>query len=647
MPVYKNVLAPSVNQNHPDELKETPESGTNHLVYMIDPANLYKMCETYHFYFTSTGATNYPCLITIGALSATTSCTIGDYVIEWHLNSIEGSVVLTSGVGTDPNYPGMVQIPFTNQPVPGGVLYPMIVYIYVNGDKYTSYPDPNARYSPDLKTCINPISVFDLNCNNGSQGSITPPSPYNSTYTHAISYNYTTSQPNQASRELSFVLNTGGTTKYFCWFFNGYYYADKVKVSYIRKSDMYETILDYWNIGTTATPTDFTSTPKKWGGQMFQFVTNLTGITYNNGDYLKINITPNESNPLTNWDIYFKCKGDFNCITAPIGWNYPDTGTTSMVSGTTSGQCYYRLTFNSLSGYNWTLSDFYKYYVYNTNTMYGSGSASYTPATDSISCTLYIYTGHTLYSVPGMNTSCTVYSDIYTISKTGNLLTFTFNSSTDYNTYKSSFDTIFNNTGMSGYTSDNTKFNHYKFFYVYMRSGTTCGDGQTERYLYFHYSSPITWDEPNKTFSITLTNTTNGITETNCNTAHSTIDSYISIVTSSINLPDYTWSSIKLGGASPFGGISMFETPNIYYNETEKEFYWYILAYPDIVNNVCSLTGWYTSGWYTSGGYSYLYKCRVKIKITNTSDPVNNYELYHGLDSNGAPTTYTLIYSKP
>ena len=638
MPVYKNVLAPSVNQNHPDELKETPESGTNHLVYMVDPANLYKMCETYHFYFTSTGATNYPCLLTIGALSATTSCTIGNYIIEWHLNSIEGSVVLTCGVGTDPNYPGMVQVPFTNQPVPGGVLYPVIVYIYVNGDKYTSYPDPNARYSPDLKTCISPISVFDLNCYNGGQGS----TPSLSQYSHWISYNYTTSSPNQASRELSFVLNTGGTTQYFAWWFAGYYYADKVKISYIRKADMTETVLDYWNIGQTATPTDYTTTPKKWANQYFQFVTNLTGITYNNGDYLKINITPNESNPLTNWDIYFKCKGSFNCISPPVGWNYPDTGTTVVTSGSSSSSCYFTLSFNSLSGYNWTLSDFYSYYTNNSNTMYGIGTASYTPTTDTMSGTLYRYSGYTTH-YNSYTSTCTVYSDIYTIQKTGSILTLTFNSSTDYNLYKSSFDYCSGLTSMSGYTSDNTDLNHYKFYLFYAaRSGLTCGDGQQERNFTFHYSSPINWDSTGKTIGIQLTNTTNGIAEIQCNNIHSNIDSWISQVNSSISQSNFTWTSIKLGGLKPFGCFSSQLGPYTYVNETEKEFYYYIYANATLVNNVCSLTSWYSSG----SNY-YLYKCRFKVKITNTSDPLNNYELYHGLDSNGYPSTYTLIYSKP
>ena len=101
--------------------------------------------------------------MSIGVLSASTA-SVGAYVIDWHQGSSYGPIVLISGdsFGSDPS----VQVihPFTNVPVPGGTLYPVIRWVYLDGYQYSSTLNYSMRYSPDLYNCLDPITVKSLNC---------------------------------------------------------------------------------------------------------------------------------------------------------------------------------------------------------------------------------------------------------------------------------------------------------------------------------------------------------------------------------------------------------------------------------------------------------------------------------------------------
>ena len=349
MPVYKIVLMSGVTSIHMCEMEITSVGHTSneHDVYMTDPTTVYTACADYHPYFSSTGTTDYPSLMSIGNLLLT-SGTIGAYVIDWHFGTPYGPIILISGdsFGSDPSV--QQTHPFTNVPVPGGTLYPVIRWVYINGIQYSSTLTPGMRYSPDLYTCLDPISVKNLTCYNGvnpAPGDGTDPFGYGQRYSSQFHYNYLGSASSEATKTISFVLNTGGTTKYLCWYFKGYAISDTLKVKYVSIIDSSETILDWWKIGADA-GYNMSSWPRLYNGQYFRFVTNLTGITYNTGDYLKFEVTPNPTNPATNWDLYTLCRSGFTCDVYPDGYNILVSNSFSM----STASCIYYINFSTASG---------------------------------------------------------------------------------------------------------------------------------------------------------------------------------------------------------------------------------------------------------------------------------------------------------
>ncbi len=650
---------------HLTEMEEvtTGRTATEHNVYLTDPSIVYNECFTEGPYFYSTGVTDYPSLMSIGILTATTSVTIGAYVIDWHLGSPWGAIVLISGddFASDPSI--QVEHPFTNIPVPGGTLYPVIRWVYFNGVQYSSVLTAGMSYSPDLYECLDPVTVKQLTCYNGVN-----PAPgasadnnynfytsnyvgVNPTYTSQFHYSYTTSVVSDATKTISFILNTGGTTKYLAWYFKGYTIADTVKISYVNIVTMAETVLTNWFIGSNIT-TDYTSNPKKFASQYMQSVICLIGFTYNTGDYLKIEITPNAVNPSTDWDFYTVCMSGFTCTNFPYGYNIINNSTITMTGVTGADQlCSYTASVSTFSGYTGSAAlDFFKYYAGFACGLNGG------PYNNPITMNFYIGTGYTQGTV-GNDATCYVQTNSVSINHTGTGTTLVFQDSGDYNIYRNSYLTTTGATNMNNYVTGNTFVNYYKMIVLYVRSGTTCGDNPLTQTVYFHYSSPVTFNDVSKTISIkSLTGITNGLLSgVTCNNLHYVGDILLSSIDNSNgSLSNFNWPSTSLRHGAPFFGQYISSTPT-YYNQTEATAEYYQTIHPTIINGVCSMSDWVvlsgaTFNGGTIDGYYTKFKCRLKAVITNTSDPVNNWQLFNGLDTNGYPTAtwpVTPIFSIP
>ena len=625
MTLRKFIFSPTGSTIH---FEYSGSTNNIHLLYLTDIV-IYSGCSLYDPYFISSGTAGAPSLLSCNSLISNVA-TVGDYIIDWNLNSTGGTTILVSGNAGNADPSIESYHPFTGVPVPGGTLYPVIRYVYLNGYKYSSAYNfwDDSRWSPDLATCLDSIVVPDMNCGNGTL--------VGGNYSHQVTYNNTTMNISQATRSINFILNTGGTTKYFAWYFYAYDVPDTIKITYSGATTQE---LNYWTVGGQST-TNYTSTPKSIRSAVLYSIANYSGITYTVGDYLKIDITPNSVTTNTNWLLNMKCKtgatfGDaFNCDTFAYGANIINTSSINMTYVTDSFGCYYTTSFSFMSGiteyYN---SDLYKY-IYNIQTGW------YYSAYDNTSISMQLlapYTGVS-YSNTNSDTSCNSLNNSMTVSTTSNSATLTFQDNTDYMYYKNSYLSVTGDTGFQSYTSDNTNINHYKKIWLYQPSGSSCGDSVIHKWASFHYSSPVTFNDVSKTISITMTGTTNGtLSGLTCNSIHVYADNF---TTYGNSLGSSFSTNIRY--VYPFWG----QWINPFYNNTQETTKIGTVMYavhPTILNNVCNLT----SPWiYNSGGtaYSYInsyagYICMFrtifKVEITNTADPINNYKVYSGID---APT---------
>lgn len=627
-------------------LEYSGSSNSQHLLYLLDIV-VYSGCSLYDPYFYSTGTT--ASLLSCGNLVSDLA-SVGNYVIEWHLNSTGGTTVLVSGNSGNTDASIEVYHSFTNVPVPGGTLYPVIKYVYLDGYKYSSIYNfwDSSRYSPDLINCLSPVIVSDMTCYNGTL--------INQDYTHTINYDYSNMNLSQSTRSFNFILNTGGTTKYFAFDFVGYQVPDTIKITY-SGSTIQE--LAYWTVGSdNSNITNYTSTPKKYGYGPFnvynhlKMLCNYSAITYTTGDYLKIDITPNSATTNTNWQLYMTCmtgstfSSAFNCDNFPYGTNIINTGSTSMTF-ITGDTCYYELKLNLMSGNtNFYNSDFYKYISYQSISNLSNYDGNMTYITTRLAAPS---TGYTVYAAGGYG-NCQSLNNYMTSSLSGNNITLTFQDNNDYLLYKNSYFSTTGNSWMNNYTSDILDPNYYKVLSLNIISGISCGDTQSYGYAYFHYSSPVTFNDISKIITITMSGATNGFTSgISCNNAYFWGEWCKNICTINSNLNVTTNITYQY----PFGYGIFMSQPSYNTLETSKEFYHIYTVHPTVLNNVCYLSNpWcFNSGGssiyfanYTAGNYC-MFKALFKVEITNSADPINNYKIYSGIDySTGLPTDYYQIY---
>jgi len=581
--------------------------------------------------------------LTAGALASSSGCTVGTYVIDWYLNSTSGTAAFTSGSAISAATDVTVVQPFTNEPVEGGNWYPVVRYVFLNGVKYTS--DINlvsniVVYSPDLGTVINPLCAESYNCSSGTSGN---------TYPVTISYLNETANSNQANRSVSWTL--GSTNKYFAWKFYGYTVYDTLKISYVSPSGNTTTQLEYWKVGEDAGTTNLNTNPKVYNPNSnsginlgyLAMVTPLTGFTYTNGDYLLIDIGPNPEISNTNWQFNGKCLTDDNSLGCSSAFSgFTGSGFTTNNVGATFDSANCQLTVTGLTRttpvYSSTTSN-NNFFKYNGSYIGSSVNTSSIPG-----LSVSISTGATYQYQSYVFFYCTNQNAETTVQKTGNTILLTFANSTDYNMYKTQYATASASTIMTNYTTNTADINYYKFYDLGILSGTTCGDSLGVNYNYTtHISSPFTFNDVNKTITVVLVAPTNGLSSgVTCNTSYSTVQSIISQINGTISASNYNITTyVRRGdGTASYTAVGA-KALYVYSNSLSNYYtdYAYITPKP----NVCQSS---LTGWLNQGAYYNTYAWYVKITITNSADPANNFTLENYLNSSGVPGTLTLIYQK-
>lgn len=571
-------------------------------------------------------------LLSVGDLVSTADipCVVGDYVIDWYLNSITNPIEFTSGVGSDP---AISQLhPFTGaaaRPSVAGNWIPVIRYVYLDGTKYTSTSVPGEAYSPDLATCLEPIVVENLNCTNGN----TP----TQTYTHSIEYAAVIQNPADATRTFRFDL--GASVNYFAWNFYGYTVSDKIQFYYV--SGVTQTLLGQYAIGFDINNFDVTGPVKKLPLSTFKEVFDLSTIPFVTGDYLSIVITSSYADPTnrnTDWRFDCKCLETFDCS------NYPpaEIDPCSVAISYNSVTCTHDISY-SFTSFPDCSNDRCIYLLE------GGASGVYVtqyPSSFNLNTSYQLpYGQYCQFHQDGYN-YC-VNSSLKTLSKTGNIYTIDFTDGAEYLSWKNEYLTKYAILN-TGYDPSTTNINHYRFIlikYIIDAGLLGCGDNESYKDIAFHITSPVTFDDINFTMQINVVNTVNNMPPLCGASCTSAINQGISYVANALLEPDFASISSTV---RPYEFISISYTISVVNitTGTASIGYQHYLPYT-ISNYVCSAEtncvrdfGNITVAEY----YTYYHV----VFITDLNDALNNFKVSSVIDSNGClitnPANYITLY---
>lgn len=590
-------------------------------------------CMLYGLHF-DTYSNNLISLLTIGNLVVNSEYTIGDYLIEWHLNSREGSIVLYSGIGTDPLI--NIQHPFSNEPVESGILYPILKYIYIDGIRYVTNEldviegdvyDNNISYClPDSSSGADSVGVNGLTCYNGSA----------EIYSHLISYNNELDEAINAQRTVRYELSSD--VNFIAYKFNGYEVVDEIEIKYVSSLDpLNPVICSNWRVGLNAA-CDFESIPKVAGNCIHSSNSNITiqqvinlrnFYEYNNGDYLLIKITPRvlePSNQNTNWDLYLKCLDTFEDYIPPI--NCRELDISSIRMEWSQSTCQFTVYFKFINSYitPYHFKEYLQFYYIKSPRYY----TGYNPVDDEYYTTFPFF--KSVYGdilAGGINICSPSYPINYT--KIGNTLTITFDNISDYNIEKDIYDSVVINSNWTNYNTDDSNINHFKYWRIQIYDGISCGDTIVKHYIYTHKNSNFIWSDIDKTCTIPIISFTNNYPIdplfNTCDTGYSIIESIKNTINEELLAPDFniTVSSIKSQTILVGHAIVEYNT-----NVVSR-----VVPTGPFVQNVttpefCEMfipTGWDSySGNFADKAFGYITGDRI-INIIDDTDPINNFEI--------------------
>lgn len=598
--------------------------------------NQYDECLQADLSFSSTDVSS-PGLLSVGLLSSTG--TLSSYIIDWHLGSTTGDIVFISGY--NPNDTVNAIHPFTNEPVISGDLYAVIRYITIDGTMYS----PTwgiGEYSPDLKICFNYLTVDAITCSSSTTTD-------NILYTHKYSYSALTDPSTDAERTINFELNNDGSTNYFAWKFITLAVADRITISYIYGDEITPSVvLEDIIVGNNVPTNDFSSIPYKYDAENFSMITDLSNISYNTGDYLQIHITPRVLEPTTFdtiWTLYFKCFSTFNNDVVPNNFNTLLLDTLTTTNDTIN--CNNNISIDTATSYYSSYLTDYEYFTLVDN----STIMKYNDYGDVTETFHFPYTKqYDLLSYLSIFGGCVQQVGTTNIVKSGTTITFTFSDSTDYNVYKTDYNTAI--SGISSfvtYSPDDSNIYYYLNWFNNVYIGSSCGDSFTTKEIYYHYStSSIVFDDGALTITINLSSVTNNVPDLSCD------NQYLlsSIVTSRINgtfsEPDFSiTTSIRFNRPMviQYPRLSIIETDIFWKNQV-------FLISP--VNNLTTIIGdkWCYSndivyfGYATGRNYYILTKNALRVVINDVNDSLNNFTLYDMMN-NGCPRPVSEYYTCP
>jgi hypothetical protein len=156
---------------------------------------------------------------------------------------------------------------------------------------------------------------------------------------------------------------------------------------------------------------------------------------------------------------------------------------------------------------------------------------------------------------------------------------------------------------------------------------TSCGDTKTVKNLYGHHDSTFTFDDVNFTIVFTVVNTTNGITETACNTKYSQANFIVTSVASTLALADFDVNT-SIAYTNPL--FFYYQASATIYDEIQQIQRSIFFGGYNAVLFSCI-----PSDWIQITGRIGTYIGYVDGHITNNADPANNFRLSTWLNDDG------------
>lgn len=568
-------------------------------------------------------------VLSVGNLVGGT-CTFSEYVIDWYRDGVHSMV---SGIGNDPDIETFH--PFTGSaavPVVGGTWVPIIRYVVISGNKIYSSKKSCRKWCNSLNG-LPSITVTNIGC--GITGGGAPTGwDYRISYTSNQDYSL-------ASRTIKYMLPNDLSAKYFVSNFFAYDVSDKYEVFF--KDDT--TPITSFIIGTRFNSYSYNTTPVKVALTSHKISFEIP--TYQAGDYLTIKITPSvlETNTNTNWTLDIACLPsgyDFNCNFAKDTWRTLDLNTVRFIYNSTLCRFELRVKPSEWPESIITTNPFLLYQGYSYTTLGGKNIV------DSINKEYGMYFTVryrvTDYSYGGNPTIYSTTDGNITINKTGNLLTYTFASDTDYQSFKSKVQFLQTSDLFNLWnSSDTTDIRYYRFFDASSRiTPVQCGDAFTPLSVIIHISSSVTINDISKSISFTLNNISNNLPDISCDTSKSTINQYIVLNNNLYNSPDFNYTT-RCHLTDDIIGRAYNDK---YLEAPTTVDAGYALTRFGSVGTICGTIPGYCYASY----YSYLYGFYLfylRGVITNTSDPENNFEIYTLVDPvTSCNIPATLIYKK-
>ena len=494
--------------------------------------------------------TNTVGLIVAGDLTGSCENVISDYRILWYGPNDPNELAFISGFGSDPDFlPRDYTHPLTGiySPMqPAGTYVPVIDKIKLNGLDFSQTGGPG--YIQAELECFNAttVNVQPFTCDNGTVVG---------DYTHQVQFTGQAESATPLTLQSTFDLDL--TTNYFAWKFKGGLVPDSLKITFYGSAYSDPIILEYWVLGSQNinTNTSLTNLPKSGlTNTFFSKVTSLTTLNRNVGDYLILEVIPNQINPRTDWDFYFTCLETFDCDLCLYDYlNTPYKLDTSLITNTPSpcGRTAINIWFSGCTSNQLLSTDIFKYMETTIqNNIQTQISSCGTSNTTGLKVTSFNFTNGTTscgWQGTGTSTPACIQppnNNTITFSKSFNgtqgVINMIFSNLNDLIAYKSSYES---KKSSSGWINDPTNILYYKaarLFVPNTTGGEYCGDGTLFLDYYIHYSSVITTGQTsnNYTLEMPMPTITNQLTFTSCELeCTNSVNVAVTVINNSSNKP--------------------------------------------------------------------------------------------------------------
>lgn len=606
---------------------------------------------------------------------------INDYVINWYGPDDTTTLSFTSGAGSFFTV-GMTQHPFlgvNSIPKPEGVYTPIIEKIKLSGITFSNTGGTNnVLFSGN---CLPTTNVLPLTCTVKTNTATS--FPY-SAYTNFSSFSSASGGGIPVPVNTTYEISAN--TKYIAWAFSGSSVPDRLTIEFSGTSYPVIGIEDIV-VGSSLTSSNYNpSTYPKSASTAYFFnkISCLTGFTVNNGDKLKVIVTPSTSQ--TDWSLYMTCLDDFNCNDCLSTQNYKIIGST--ITGITASCDTTQVKF-SISGCSAVNSDYLTYFNVIMTDFPADNYNVWSPNTIIARFTSNLYYGsyscsRAAASIPDpictTDSTPTSYSKTYLNDGSGRGVFGFTGSSTFISTYYNSINNAF--SGLSPYNSiwtGNTNpysSGYYRFYKLKIPSFTAqngCVDPKYTTDLYIHHTSQIATGITGSNYYLNIT--ANTITDyniftscqLNCNSNENIIVNNINNTSTGATTNYGTTGRTFTSGvyyATPIYGLEYFITGNTtntndpilgYFRTPDWSFNTYPFSgnpstiLPQFSGTVCNYnsTGINTTQYnsFINSQYRYYYDVRLTNPL-NVSDfdiwasPITNFSY------SGAPSTiyYELAY---